>query len=190
MRDPARIEVVLEGVRRLWVECPDLRLTQLIVNAVGPSEPCPEIFYCEDDALLHRLQTFAERHGIPDLPMHVTGRGLRFATEELGEIVNPTPGDIEEILNSDAFGKFAILSRSDMAFIQAASMWEPGDESRSFLEKHDSDPFRLEYRDGVSGQHWQSTNSVTLGQVKQAFLTYQTGNDSWIDGFTWSQVET
>ncbi len=55
MRDPARIEDVLAALRAAWVEAPDLRLGQLIVNAVCPKEPCPEVFYAEDDLLLQRL---------------------------------------------------------------------------------------------------------------------------------------
>jgi len=43
------------------VESPDLRLGQLIVNAVRPSDPCPEIFYIEDDGLLKGLNGYLEQ---------------------------------------------------------------------------------------------------------------------------------
>jgi len=55
MRDPARIDDVLAALRAAWTESPDLRLGQLIVNAVRPTNPCPEIFYTEDDVLVRQL---------------------------------------------------------------------------------------------------------------------------------------
>lgn len=60
MRDPARIDDVLAAVRAAWAESPDLRLGQLIVNAVRPANPCPEVFYAEDDALVQGLKSFRE----------------------------------------------------------------------------------------------------------------------------------
>jgi uncharacterized protein YihD (DUF1040 family) len=56
MRDPERIEVMLNALREAWCASPDLRLGQLIVNAVRPSEPCPQVFYIEDDVMLDRLR--------------------------------------------------------------------------------------------------------------------------------------
>ena len=58
MQDPARIDVTLAALRAAWVESPDLRLGQLIVNAVRPSDPCPEVFYAEDEALLRGLADY------------------------------------------------------------------------------------------------------------------------------------
>jgi hypothetical protein len=60
MRDPGRIDVVLAALRAAWVESPDLRLGQLIVNAVRPSNPGPEVFHAEDDAILRGLTSFRE----------------------------------------------------------------------------------------------------------------------------------
>lgn len=57
-RDPARIDVVLEKLRTVWKRDPDLRLAQLIVNVSGANQPCPEIFYLEDDKLLLALNGF------------------------------------------------------------------------------------------------------------------------------------
>jgi len=42
------------------VESPDLRLGQLIVNAVRPSNPCPEVFHAADDMLLRGLISYRE----------------------------------------------------------------------------------------------------------------------------------
>ena len=48
MRDPARIDRMVEMLRLLWHAQPDLRLGQLLVNVIRPGEPCPRIFYAED----------------------------------------------------------------------------------------------------------------------------------------------
>ncbi len=60
MRNPARIDEVLAALRAAWVESPDLRLGQLIVNAVRPCHPCPEIFHVEDEVLLRGLNGYRE----------------------------------------------------------------------------------------------------------------------------------
>lgn len=52
MRDPTRIPIVLEEIRKLWEHYPDWRLGQLIVNATGRNDP----FYTEDDMLVAHLQ--------------------------------------------------------------------------------------------------------------------------------------
>jgi hypothetical protein len=60
MRDPTRIDDVLAALRAAWTESPDLRLGQLIVNAVRPAHPCPEVFYTEDAALVRGLNSLRE----------------------------------------------------------------------------------------------------------------------------------
>jgi hypothetical protein len=57
MRDPARIEPMLNRIRILWELYPDWRLGQLLVNIVRPKRSCPEVFYIEDDELIRRLET-------------------------------------------------------------------------------------------------------------------------------------
>ena len=48
MRDPNRIDSVIEKLRALWKTQPDMRLGQLLVNVIRPSQPCPQIFGVED----------------------------------------------------------------------------------------------------------------------------------------------
>jgi uncharacterized protein YihD (DUF1040 family) len=51
MRNPERIDAVIEAVRKEWKQVPDWRLGQLIVNisrAAGKMDP----FFLEDDMLL------------------------------------------------------------------------------------------------------------------------------------------
>lgn len=52
MRDPNRIDIVLEELRKKWKANPDWRLCQLIVNATDRKDP----FYVEDDVLLTNLK--------------------------------------------------------------------------------------------------------------------------------------
>lgn len=60
MRDPARIDQVLAVVREVWVQHPDMRLGQLLVNAVRASDPASDLFSVEDTVLVRRLATLAE----------------------------------------------------------------------------------------------------------------------------------
>jgi hypothetical protein len=59
MRDPARIDRILNLVKEVWQKSPDLRLGQLIVGAIRPKEPCPQIFYAEDSALEQQLVAYS-----------------------------------------------------------------------------------------------------------------------------------
>ena len=53
MRDPNRIPIVLETLRRVWTQYPDLRLCQLLVN-VEAGDP----YYTEDDKLVADLEAY------------------------------------------------------------------------------------------------------------------------------------
>ena len=66
MRDPARIPRLLDAIRKVWEAHPDLRLGQLLVGAIRPSRPCPQVFYFEDDELEPRISAYPS----PDLPVH------------------------------------------------------------------------------------------------------------------------
>jgi hypothetical protein len=61
MRDPSRIDTVLDAVRAAWVAEPDLRLGQLLYAAVASADkntpPCPRLFYIEDDELAAAVTT-------------------------------------------------------------------------------------------------------------------------------------
>ena len=66
MRDPARIDQVLAVVREFWHRYPDWRLGQLLVNAVQPEQPCPEVYSIEDTTLVRKIESLAKRLGRPD----------------------------------------------------------------------------------------------------------------------------
>ena len=56
MRDPKRIEVMLDLIRRAWYLDPDMRLGQLLVNATGITG---DMFYVEDYTVQEALARFA-----------------------------------------------------------------------------------------------------------------------------------
>jgi hypothetical protein len=61
VRDPRRIDDVLLAIAEVWALDPDLRLGQLLVNAVRPGEPCPELSGVEDGELVRRVQAEGRR---------------------------------------------------------------------------------------------------------------------------------
>lgn len=50
-RDLSRIPRMIRALERLWLSHPDLRLGQLVLKVVNPSEPAAQVFYLEDDAM-------------------------------------------------------------------------------------------------------------------------------------------
>ena len=56
MRDPKRIDVILQEIGAIWRKYPDMRLGQLIGNVLeGPS-----LYYVEDDSLVKALKDMYE----------------------------------------------------------------------------------------------------------------------------------
>ena len=63
LRDSALIENnlnhskqhLLESITNVMVKYPELRLGQLLVNAINIQQPCPELFYIDDDELVKRI---------------------------------------------------------------------------------------------------------------------------------------
>lgn len=60
MRDPNRIESILDLLKEVWMQSPDLRLSQLIVNAIRPEQPAPQVFYAEDEKVVEGLRAYSE----------------------------------------------------------------------------------------------------------------------------------
>lgn len=58
MRDPARIDRMIEKLWELWKLHPDMRLGQLLVNVIRPSQPSPQIFYAEDTDTEQKLTQY------------------------------------------------------------------------------------------------------------------------------------
>ena len=53
MRNPERIDKVINQIRDIWKCVPDLRLGQLILNVIPPHT---ELYYIEDDVLLKLIK--------------------------------------------------------------------------------------------------------------------------------------
>ena len=53
MRDPKRIDQILSLIGEIWHKNPDLRLTQLIMNALQMNQ---DPYYIEDYILLEKLK--------------------------------------------------------------------------------------------------------------------------------------
>ncbi len=62
MRDKNRIPKILNELERIWKANPDIRLGQLILIAARPKEPCPQVFYIEDEKLLEGLLNFENKY--------------------------------------------------------------------------------------------------------------------------------
>ena len=60
MRDKNRIPKILNELERIWKANPDFRLGQLMVIATKPKNPCPEVFYIEDEDILKGIQSIGQ----------------------------------------------------------------------------------------------------------------------------------
>jgi len=63
VRDPARINRILEKLRAAWLSSPDLRLSQLVMSAIAMTEdrPVNDIFYIEDEQTENGLDTMLKK---------------------------------------------------------------------------------------------------------------------------------
>lgn len=52
---------LLESIANVIAKHPELRLGQLLVNAINIQQPCPELFHIEDDVLAVKVNQFSER---------------------------------------------------------------------------------------------------------------------------------
>src|SRR5689334_18188418 len=93
---------------------------------------------------------------------------MTLTTEEIGDMPDVDAAAMDELLATEDFGKFAILSASDKVFIQAGNGWRPDEACRAFMKATGSDPWALEYRE--RGRQFRATDHVTLDQVRHASL--------------------
>lgn len=54
MRNPQRIDNILERLKIIWKDNPDLRLGQLLLDAVNANR----LFYIEDETLIQALENY------------------------------------------------------------------------------------------------------------------------------------
>ena len=112
---------------------------------------------------------------------------LIFTTESLGATSVKLPTEIQDVLSTDCFGKFAILAKDSLSFIQAGNAWSASDECSLFLSENDSDPWILEYRE-AGRQHFRAKSLVTLAQVIEVFTMYFRGDLHWKTGLFWESA--
>lgn len=87
MRDPARIPIVLEAIRKAWEQHPDMRLGQLVIAATPRPHSCQAVFTMEDDALLQWLANLGK--SIPGTKRPTKGEyGYMFEPQLPGEHPN------------------------------------------------------------------------------------------------------
>lgn len=55
MRDPERIDKILNHIKSIWKKNPDLRLMQLLINCLDPKEESIA-YYIEDEEIQKRLK--------------------------------------------------------------------------------------------------------------------------------------
>ncbi|MFW9970956.1 MAG: hypothetical protein ACFFDF_12230 [Candidatus Odinarchaeota archaeon] len=62
MRDPARIKRICELLEKAWINKPDQRFGQFLINFVYDRfENDKKVFYTEDEVIEQRLKEFLER---------------------------------------------------------------------------------------------------------------------------------
>ena len=54
MRNPERISKILTELSEIWIQYPDLRLGQLLLNVIND----PALYYIEDEDLIKRIKVF------------------------------------------------------------------------------------------------------------------------------------
>lgn len=54
MRNKYRIDAILNELQDIWMEVPDLRLGQLLLNVAKD----PELYYLKDEELITKLRKF------------------------------------------------------------------------------------------------------------------------------------
>ena len=91
MRDPARIERIMNKLNWLWLsQFPDWRLGQLIENLAALMEPQRTVFYAEDDAW----------EAIIDELLRSRGQTTAAAQPSAAQTPEPTPEEEEWEFNT------------------------------------------------------------------------------------------
>lgn len=104
-----------------------------------------------------------------------------FERSDTKMVVNPNEQDVRE--GFEALGEidmddFVILSKNDMAYIQAA------------IGEGEEDGFILEYQDGSLDRHYVASNrDIPQEEILKAFLAYLTGDESWKSNYLWETAD-
>ena len=93
MRDPKRIDRILQEISNIWHANPDLRLGQLIGNVLeGPS-----LYYVEDDGLVDALKSLYNQEE----------KSVKFDGESyVWDLVKKHPGELGFILQAKTYEEY------------------------------------------------------------------------------------
>jgi len=93
MRDPKRIDVILQEVSNIWHKYPDLRLGQLIGNVLEGAN----LYYVEDDGLVAALKDMYEN----------AQEKVSFDSESyIWDLVKKHPGELGFILQAKTYDEY------------------------------------------------------------------------------------
>ncbi|MHC5540727.1 hypothetical protein ACYOEI_21110 [Singulisphaera rosea] len=125
---------------------------------------------------------------------------MRLSSQNLPDIENVSEALIERAFEGKAIGGFAHLWKSDDVFIQAGCRGTPShcappddplaEELRAFLEKTGSEPWTLEYSDGVARKEFRVPGDLSLEQVKAAFVEFLRSDGDWRQNHEWVEMDT
>ncbi len=62
MRDKNRIKPILEKLENYWLQNPDLRLGQIILNVIVPQSSHSEVYYLEDEKFEEKLDEYISKN--------------------------------------------------------------------------------------------------------------------------------
>ncbi len=125
---------------------------------------------------------------------------MRFSSQTLPDMENVSEALIVQAFDDKAIGKFAHLWISDDVFIQAGCRGTPSNcappddplvqELWAFIQRTGSEPWTLQYIDGVAMKEYQAQGDLTLEQVKTAFVEYLRSNGEWRQQCDWQELDT
>jgi hypothetical protein len=125
---------------------------------------------------------------------------VRFSSQSLPDMENVTEDFIERAFADASIGKFAHLSIADDVFIQAGSKGTPSNcvppddpltkEHWAFICTTGSEPWILEYVDGIARKEYRAQGYLTLEQVKTAFIAYLRSDGDWRQDHAWEELDT
>jgi hypothetical protein len=160
MRDPARIAEMCELLMRVWAKDPDLRLGQLLVNAIRPNQPCPQIFHVEDGHTRKGLERMAE--GRPELRERRPHAGAGVRWKPVDEVAKSTV-----IYDGASTGHFDVGELfCEVLEIRFAGEYRSGSEGR---------PDALAMALRVNELLWRTTPDTVLLDLSR--LTYSWGDN-------------
>jgi len=86
MKDPKRIKRILKIIENIWTSCPELRLTQLIMNCLNINID----YYIEDDILEKSLKNYSNNllaHEIWAASQLLPGESIENGVERIVKIL-------------------------------------------------------------------------------------------------------